>query len=286
MTLQISKAESLYYEIKLMSQPVRTKEAEILAERPEEVRSTLFFPKESPDMYCIYGTSSSIPIGILFTDSAFYMFSLGTDTIQGEKYIRVWLLYKNLSQSPYNFNPIKCVRLSIREEKYSYNAIQPELSSHILSALLVKRDYKIIHNEISKPLEAMATKHSLYLNKQSHFELLLALEDLLKKKLTRYGYTIKQRIGSENDKPLKNYPSTNGSLSSQLYMIFNNSINVGVLNDYTVYPNNSINGFIYFPFPGLNWKATGEWFYEAAKYEYELEIVTPDGSKTIEFRPN
>ncbi|MDI6767240.1 MAG: carboxypeptidase-like regulatory domain-containing protein, partial [Bacteroidota bacterium] len=285
-TLKVVKPESLYFEIKLQPQPVRTKEVEIIAEAPEDVKP-FFFPKDNPGMFCMYGKVSTIPIGVFFADSALYMYTLEPVVLDSVKYIRLWLLYKNLSQTQYDFNPRKLLKLHMKGKTYSIKEIPPDLPSAILPLIDTQQIISRITETVGSSLEALATKHTLFINEQSHFELLLALENLLKKeKTTRYGYIIKQKIKTENDKPLKYYPSTNGSFSSRLYTIFQNSVNVGIMKRYLVFPENSINGYIYFPFPGLNWKATGDWFYEAAKYTYELELITPNGSKIITFTPH
>jgi hypothetical protein len=82
-------------------------------------------------------------------------------------------------------------------------------------------------------------------------------------------------------------PSRKGSLSANLYTIFSGSFNSGILKRYTVYPYNSVNGYVYFPFPGLNWKSSRSSFPEAAEYNYKIELIIPTGERrTIEFVPN
>ena len=61
------------------------------------------------------------------------------------------------------------------------------------------------------------------------------------------------------------------------------SEHAGILKPRAVLPGNSVDGFIYFPFPGLQWNSIETGFVEALECRYELEVVTPSGRKTIVF---
>jgi hypothetical protein len=253
---QAAKTESLYYMIKLRPQPVRTKEVEVLGKRPAEARPNqqLFFPKESPDTYCFYGIASSLPIGIFFADSAFYMYSLDTAIVDSEKYIRLWLLYENLSQTPYDLDPMKCVQLHMKGDKYSFKNLLPARFSRLLADRENKNAVRTISESIGKPLQKMATQQSKIL---SHF-------------LPEFGLDV---------------PLRGGASPKSLNRIYMRSTSQGILTRTNVYPDNSVNGNIYFPFPGLDWKATGTDFPEASQYHYQIEIITQCGSKVIDFIP-
>ncbi|MDI6767398.1 MAG: carboxypeptidase-like regulatory domain-containing protein, partial [Bacteroidota bacterium] len=230
--LQIVKDDSLYFEIKSKPQPVRTKEVEILGERLEEAKPylNLFFPQEMPGVYCIYGKISSIPIGILFTDSAFYMYSIETTVIDSQKYIQLWLLYKNLSETPYDINPMKYLRLHVKGKTLTAQEIPPSFPAIIIPALDTQKIVSRILETFGVTLEALATK-------QSVFEWELHHSDLL--------FTMSPRPAIL--RPSKFNPAREGSLSATLYNIFQNSVNVGIMQRYLVFPENSINGYIYFP---------------------------------------
>jgi len=280
-TLQISKPESLYYEIKLRPQPVRTGEVEVLAERPDAMKPNLnlFFPEAKDDAYCLYGSDASLPIGILFTDSAFYMYALETANVDSEKYIKLWLLYKNLSEQPYELNPMTCIRLHVLGKDRSYNHIQPEPLSTMSNFVTKEKAVKEIYERIGET-----------------FQTLLLFQILIRPGILRSGggVPIDAKQGTNADMSGKmqiqwNFekdPVLMGTSTEFLSTIFSASINDGILDRHIVYPNNSVNGYVYFPFPGLNWKTTETWIYDAAKYEYELEIITPNGSRKIAFIPN
>jgi len=268
--LDVTKPESLYFEIKLQPKPVRTKEVEVVGKRPEGMKPEQysFFPKESPNTYCIYGAGSSMPIGIFFSDSAFCMYALDTAIVDSEKYIKLWLLYKNLSPLPCDLNPIKCTMLHIHGKKDSYRDIRSEPSSVMLAKVNKESAVTKITEDIGNVLRGLAVVQTASVFDESLFDI-----------WGRTGRRIPHIHG-------RFAPSTEGSLSADLYSIFTLSLNDGVLKRHTVFADNSVNGYIFFAFPGLNWKATATGFPEAAEYVYTIEIITQSGSKFIEFVPH
>lgn len=256
--LQVVKTESLYFEIKLRQRPVQIEETEVIAKHPEKLSSILFFPIESSKTYCVYGTASSIPIGILLTDSVLYMYCLEPIVIDSQKYIRLFLLFKNHSNTPVKFCPDNSVKLNLVGKKHSYKNIEPVSPSFILNKLQINETVATISNMVGKPLQIMAEQNIRF-----------------REEADRYFGDLGGIQG----------PKLRGLAPIILYDTFVMSKHEGILKSYLVYPDNSVNGYVYFPFPGLHWKATGTWFHEAAQYTYELEIITPNGSKKIEFRP-
>ena len=280
LAIRIERPESLYYEIKLRAKPVQTKEVEVLGERPTGTGlklQGLLFPKDSPNTLCIYGTSTHTPIGVFFADSGLYMYTIESAVIKDEKYIRVWLLYKNLSQTPYDFDPMKCVKLHMKGRKYSYNNLTPDPPLKILAGLENSAAVAEIAESVAIPLRSMAKKQTLMEREGIHFEKLLYIEAILHdpKWNTRADKIGAQWYG----------PAGAGTMSSDLYHVFNSGVNDGVLKRHSVYPDNSVNGYIYFPFPGTNYKVDGTGFPEAFEYNYTLVIATRTGIKTIDFTP-
>jgi hypothetical protein len=270
MNLEMTKPESLYFEIKLQPKPFRTKEVEVVGKRPEgiEPRQYTFYPKESPNTYCIYSAGSSMPIGIFFSDSALYMYALDTAIVDSDKYIRLWMLYKNLSSLPYDFNPIRCTILHMHGKKDSFRDIYPEPPSVMLGKVNKESAVSKIAADVENILKRLAVVQTRSVFDEVIFD--------------RWGHQ-SMRIPHMHG---RFRPSTEGSLSADLYSIFTLSVNDGILKRYTVYPENSVSGYIFFPFPGLQWKITASGFPEATEYVYTIEIITQSGSKSIEFEPH
>src|SRR5262249_52795273 len=86
--------ESVYVEILMVPRAIPANAIEVLAPRNRETplppaHPDLFFPRSSPGTYCMYGTGSTIPIGLFFSDSVFSMYALDTAIVDSEKYLRL-----------------------------------------------------------------------------------------------------------------------------------------------------------------------------------------------------
>ena len=80
---------------------------------------------------------------------------------------------------------------------------------------------------------------------------------------------------------LGKYPALRGMETEYLAKIFHSSMHAGALRRFLVYPENAVDGFLYFPFPGLPHPIGS--FDEALEYRYVVEIVTPSRIHSIEF---
>ncbi len=276
--VNVHRSDSLYFDIKLGPQPFQAKEVEVFGERSvvRRIRKRdLLFPREDKDMFCIYSALTPQPIGVLMGDSAVYMYSLDTAVIDSEKYIQLWLLYKNLSHTPYDFNPGKCIRMHMTGGKHSYAAIPPAspatLHAMIDTGQLTARIVEII----GQPLRVGVALEKRFSAKQRNFEQTTRdaeqTEDFMSQNLERW-YEEAQ-------------PADDLSFTSTLFKTYRNSLGVVLMQRYTVFPNNSVNGFIFFPFPGMNWKISSSGFHEAFEYDYQIELMTQDGKKIINFLP-
>lgn len=67
-----------------------------------------------------------------------------------------------------------------------------------------------------------------------------------------------------------------------LYDIFQSSVNSGILRRNTIFPGESVNGYIYFPIPA---DENGFLLIKPESHNYRLFITTQIGSKVIEFTP-
>jgi hypothetical protein len=272
-SVHITEAESLLYQISMEAEPVQIREVEVLGtatRKPDLAASEgySFFPRESPNTYCLYINGPSRPIGVFFSDSGFYMYSLDTAIVDSEKYLRMWLLYKNLSQTPYRLDPMKCARLQVQGNRRLYHDILPDWPAKLLASIDTQRAIDEVAESAGKALRALAVVQTKAADVEEYF--------------IRWG----GMTGPFHYTHGTLGPSTQGSLSADLYSMFSGGANVGILGKYTVYPENSVNGFIYFPFPGLGWKAATSGFSEAAEFVYTVELITQTGSKFIQFVPH
>jgi hypothetical protein len=274
--VSIKGSDSVYLDIRLHAKAIQAKEVEVLGERAAALSvQPLFFPRDTTGMLCIYGTLNSLPVGILTTDSALYLYALETTVIDSQKYLRFWLLYKNTSESEYEFDPMKCLTLRMKSKKGSDRNIYPDPSSRIVSKVNRSDAIASISGTIGRDFESLAKKQTMFTYyAEPNFEMLLILTALLHMNRTRSSY-----------EPQQFAAAVEGSLSASMYRTFMSSVNVGILQSYRVFPDNALNGYVYFPFPGMQWKTGGTTFAESMNYTYVLSISTPSGVRTIDFDP-
>jgi hypothetical protein len=269
--LVAGRPDSVYYAIRLKPKPVQTREIEILGERPSGglQQGGLIYPKEGADRYCLFSGAVSRPIGILFTEGALYLYGLEPAVLDSEKYIRVWLLYRNRSQKRYELNPEKCLLLNMRGRKTAYSNITP-IPPGTFDSMHVAADKHSIETKYGKTLELAASLHRQYRSERSHFGGLIWTAES--------DGIFDPRAGGIPQMPEMLSPIA-------LQAIYGQSTNDGVLKRHIVGPGMSFHGYVYFPFPGLNWKSNGDFFPEAYEYTYTVEIRTPEGVRKIEFTP-
>ncbi len=237
---------------------------EVLGERPERVESKLnLFPSTKGKSYCVYGVETSLPIGILFTDSAFYMYALEPTIVDEEKFIRLWLLYSNISQRPHDFNPYEAIKINFITKESYYQNISALCPSEIEMSISNQSAIDSAKEIFCKQIEKMASLHRIALKWELRFLASLMSTEAFAHYVATDGRTQLSGITFEN--------------------IIKQSVNDGILKRHIVYPNNSVHGFLFFPYPGLNWKVSENKFYEAYLNQYELEIKTPTETRTIVF---
>ena len=263
--IKVGMGDSLFCEIRLTPWSIPAGEVEVIGKRAEDKRvsTKLFLPDAGENSFCAFGVETTVPIGILFTDSALYMYSLETATIDSEKYVRLWLLIYDKSPVPLEFDGARSVRLGMRSLQKSYQHILPQSPAGDLSSMRDTAAKKIISQTIGATLHVMGQQRSEHVR--------IALE--FDRRATGHPWTGK-------DPP----PEVPGGVNPiNLQEIFDRSRNAGILGHYRIFPGEAVNGFVYFPFPGLNWNAATSGFGDASEYRYQIEIDTPTGITQIVF---
>ncbi|MFI5252516.1 MAG: carboxypeptidase-like regulatory domain-containing protein [Bacteroidota bacterium] len=261
LTVKIEKTDSLYYAITLHPQPIRTNEIEVLGERPKELKlryGGMLFPKDKPKMYCVYSPVSAVPVGVFYSDSAYYMYSLETTVIDSQKFIRLWLLYKNQSNTPYSFDSKECVKLHMTGTQHSYTDIKPLPPSTVYAITDSFGTIASMRQTVGKSIINLAIQRSKFMLQMGYF----ISSDLLE------------------PKPIEDW-----SLSGTMYGVYRRSVAYGVLDSYMVHPGASVNGYIYFSFPGGDAESLASGYFDPLEYVYQIEIMTQTGSKFLEFEP-
>ncbi len=221
----------------------------------------IFVPQQDPQVLSFY--RNGLPIGAISTDSSFIMISMEPTDLSRTRYMRLWFLYENNSSQPYLLEPLKTVNLSILGEKKTYEEITPESPTKILADIENEKAVNLILQSIGGTLQAMATKPTSITNSS--------------------GEEWKVNDRPEKIQGVTNKTLVNMSNTALLYDIFRNSVNAGILRRNTIFPTESVNGYMYLPLPEVD-KYNGI-FFDPSVYTYKLLILTQHGEKTVIFTP-
>lgn len=262
--------------VDLVLKLIVTPEVEIVREGETPVPNKLhYFPLESPGTLCVYGTASTAPIAVIHTDSLLFLLSLDLDTVDGEKYVRLWMLFMNLGEAPYDFFPARDIRLSVQNGSHSYTDIRPEQNDWLRETLDTNTLERSMLASIEASLKSMAVQRTEYLYNETVFMKLLALDGLLYANLTR-----------TKGMPTTFSPARDETLSGRLYNTYMTSVDIGLIGHHFVYPNNALRGYLYFPHPGLGWGRNGGGKVETEVNRYGITIATPTGVQQVVFIPS
>lgn len=226
----------------------------------------IYLPTQNSEVMSFY--RNGLPIGVVNTDSSFIIVLLEPTDVSGADYMRLWLLYKNNSNAPFLLEPLKAVKLSIQGDKNSFDNITPESPTKILAHIKNEKTVSLITQAIGGTLKAMSAQPT----------------------------TITSPKGDKwvvNDRDTKVDAIESKTMASMvntaiLYDIFQNSVNTGILRRNTVFPGESVNGYVYFPLPKAEhttpfYPYVEEDLIEPEHYNYKFSISTQFGSKVIEF---
>jgi len=252
--VQIAEVETIRVDLACTVQPIPLKESEVLGKRTHSTLAkydlqSVFFPVGTLQTRCIYGTAWATPIGITLDDSSLCLYSLDIAVIDSEPHLRLWLLYKNTANLPFEFNLSH--NLAFRSlQRDTFEMLTPVNSLDRFTTSDSTGAIDTISEKIGKTLRKLAAQERIVLNEREKF----------------FG----ERIGGD------------GLMASgTLYQVFESSTDDGRLKPQTIPPGKSANGYIYYTIPGTAMIATG-----GDSITYQLEITTPAGTTAIRFVSN
>jgi hypothetical protein len=216
----------------------------------------VYLPQQTAELKSFY--RNGLPLGVIKMDSSIAMVLLEPVTVVNKKYMRLWFLYKNNSNSEYLLEPMKCLKLNmekINDSKKHYDNISPESPTKILADIENAQATATIFQVIGGTLEAMSTKPTKVTDPKGK------------------EWTIDDRDYKKD--VIINRTGALVSATETMYDIFKQSVNTGILRRNTVFPGESINGFVYFPVPQV----------ERPQYQYRLQIFTQYEVNVVNFVP-
>jgi hypothetical protein len=264
--LNLGHGDSLSIQVFLEPRAIPMSGTEVIEERSRSSLPSLnlLVPESRKEMYCIYGAETTLPIGILTTDSCLYMYSFDPVLIDSERFLRLWLLIFNTSDSPIEFDALHSVSLSAQRSKVVYHNILPQMLESSRSDVQDSTVRRMISQSMGQVFQVLGHQRWTYVRNADRFDLEAGRRPWL---------------GS-------NAPSeiVGGINPERLWDIYSGSSSAGTLKHYRIFPSNGVHGYIYFPFPGLEWQSASKGFPEAFTYQYSLDILTPVGQRQIVFK--
>jgi len=152
-----------------------------------------------------------IPLAGILSDSAYLVFSLDEVSTGGEQFFRLWLLYTNTRNGYISLSPTRFARFEVQEPKYG------------MKERLAARDAQTMWRKV--------------LNAK-------AVEEINE----RFGNTV-DTIDSQRRPVRLQMPATVDSIPTLWYQNFKWGIHSGILTEINLAPYQSVDGYVYFPFP-------------------------------------
>jgi len=217
----------------------------------------IYLPTQNSEVMSFY--RNGLPFGFVSTDSSLIIILLDPTDVAGTEYMRLWLLYKNNSNTPFLFEPLEAVKLSflsIKAKKESFDNITPKSPTRILAHIKNEKTVNLIAQTIGGALKAISTEPTTITSQEGD------------------KWVVNDRDAKVD--AVRSKTMTSIMNTSILYDIYMSSVSSGILRRNTIFPGESVNGYIYFPLPVKN-----ETPVEPEKYNYRLSITIQNGSKVI-----
>ena len=194
--------------------------------------STIYLPSQAGRVVPFY--VNGVPIGAVASDSTFMMVSLDFVTVGGAGYMRLWLLYENDGRTPLLLEPLSAVTLAVVSPSDSCDGIVPESPTQLAKRISNEKAKSMILQAIGGALEALSVQPTKITSPSG--------EEIL-------------RVGDTDEKVARVQDRTDARMrnTATYYDVFKRSVTTGILRRNTVFPGQSVNGYIYFPLHTIWW---------------------------------
>ena len=156
---------------------------------------------------------------------------------------------------------MKFFSLTLHDDRDSLETVLPESPTKILAGMSNDAATNLILQSIGGTLKALSTEPATVTS----------------------SAVDRPQLNDRQEKTDKISEQTNASVSgtAALYRAYANSASSGILKRNTILPGESVNGYIYFPFPQTKESHLSRAFIDLTKYELRVNILTPVGSKSV-----
>lgn len=236
---------------------------------PTPAAAPLFLPDGGERSWCAYASETEAPIGILFTEKALYFYHLDTAMIDGERYIRFWLLVYNGSEEPISFDADRDIRLDLEIGGRRYRSVKPDRER--ARAAREGRDSSLLSANlpVERTLHVMSSQSRFFIDDAFRFDL-----------------------DASGTGGLPPYPwlgwlappeQPAGVNPRHLLDVYEQCDHDGALRSYTIAPAGGVDGTVWYPTPGFDRTGVGNPPGSGLPDRCEFTLRTPTGEERIVF---
>lgn len=209
---------------------------------------------EQVEWYFVNG----LPFGMSEDAKTLLMFTLESATLSGKTYLRLWVLCQNKTDKSFLLDPGN----SFTIKPSFYPESKPESATKILSSIDNQQATALILQAVGGALEAMGTKPTTVTSSS--------------------GQTLTVNDQKEKQRFIQEKNAGELARAQEYYTAFRESISSGILRRNTLFPRQSVNGYVYFELP----RTSGQSYQiRPEQHDFDLKIELPNGSKWIRFKP-
>ncbi len=241
---------------------------------------TIYLPKLGPSVFGYFAKGQ--PIAAVKSDGAFVLTALEPIVI-GRTYMRLWVMYRNDSEVPYLMEPGGFVRMTTTRlaDKQS-KSCQPTRPSKILAQISDEAAIAMISQTIGGALQAASVQPT---TATTHGSVTSGGQSA--------SFDSTTVVNDQSAKVARVSDQTSASLAATAtwYDAYKRSVDQGVLRRHTIFPGQSVNGYIYFTLPdGIlhpndRSRFDPSVFLASKEYAQAIEFNLPGGAQTVTFTP-
>ncbi|MFZ1082321.1 MAG: hypothetical protein WAO19_10400 [Candidatus Kryptoniota bacterium] len=262
--------------------------ASTLAGCAASIPPVVFEPTTTDSVYSFY--QNGYALWTVGNDSCRVVAEVELSEVAGDDYMRLWLLYYNSSGSPFLLDPLKAARLTVIHNDSEATVFQNDAgtSEHYVvepsgtihqGSVVSHLDLDTIELETTPPYKILASID----NRKTVAMIIQAIggtAEALQEKPTTITNTHtgeQWQLNDTKEKRDKDINETNASIenTSKIYNLYKQSVVAGILYRNTVFPKQSVTGYIYFRLPSR---------YPSISVLH-LEIFTQNGNANFDFKP-
>jgi hypothetical protein len=226
---------------------------------PSFIRPIVYEPKETESVFSFYVNGN--PVAAVISNSSAFQSSIEFNKLSQRHYLRVWVNFTNLSSKPVLLEPMNSFKLTQYKliEKTKLELI-PEYPSKIVQMIQSDKQSALLVNSFLGIIESVSTSATTYYSSTGENIQVNDLQEKLK--------IVAENTGIRSENISRNFDQ------------FINNLDTFFLKKNTVFPNQSVSGFIYFELEkGKNIE------YQADEFAYILKSDFADINNSIHFLP-